>query len=155
MPTHSSIKVTEPGSGKSVANVEVNGRHRQVVCPADPDTEGAIAKVANANPGLSDYGIIVREAVSSVTPLAPDSHSVTDSNTEAVPANATRRGLAITNIGTTIVYLAFGAHAAVAGKGIALYPNGGSWNMSDRALTTLAVNAIVATGSGSLSIQEF
>jgi len=60
------IQVATDGSGKKVDQSEVvvgaNTTYRQRVNISDPETVAAHAKVTNAAPGASDYGLVVREA---------------------------------------------------------------------------------------------
>lgn len=65
------VQVAPDSTGKKIATVElVNGTgdtvELQLVPIADPTTYGAIARVAGAAPGASDYGLVVREAPANV-----------------------------------------------------------------------------------------
>lgn len=85
---------------------------------------------------------------------APDDHTVTTSSTEAVAANANRKGCIIINVGTVKVSLGLDGNAAVLNKGITLGANG-AWTMGEYDFTTGAVTAIADTGGSTLAIQEF
>lgn len=78
--------------------------------------------------------------------------AVTTATTVAIAANSVREYLLIVNISDTRVDCKVGA-AAVAGEGIPIYPDGGSWEMSPgfSNLDTRAVNCIHA-GSGNKTI---
>jgi len=89
-----------------------------------------------------------------LTPKAPSFKSVGAASVEIVAANPARRSLVLVNESTVRVYLAFGAHAAVVGRGIVLMPNGGTWEMDPSTYTTLAVNGI-ASEAANVGVQEY
>ena len=82
--------------------------------------------------------------------------AVTTNTGQAIAANGTREFLLIVNISDTRVDCKVGV-AAVAGEGIPLYPNGGSYEMSPgfSNLDTRAVNCIHAgAGNKTILLQE-
>jgi len=85
-------------------------------------------------------------------PSAPATASVTSSSSQAIAANALRKGLIIINLGATNVSFGCGA-TAVLNSGITLNANG-TWVMDNYTFTTLAINAICAS-TATLSIQEY
>lgn len=90
-----------------------------------------------------------------LTPLTPDSSSFGTSSTSIVAANASRKGLIITNVSTGGQSINFGfGTPAIAGKGITLYP-GGVYNMTRFDKTTLEVFSIASAPSARITIQEY
>lgn len=88
------------------------------------------------------------------TASAIDGKTVTTSTGEVLAANASRRNAVIVNYGATNgAFLGIGV-PAVAGKGIYLAPNGGSYEINDQNLNLLAINAITASSTTTLSIHE-
>ena len=86
------------------------------------------------------------------TPAVPATASVTGTSSLVVPANTSRKGLVIINLGTINVSFGCGAAAAL-NSGITLTPNG-TWVMDQFTFTTLAINAICSS-TATLSIQEY
>lgn len=86
------------------------------------------------------------------TANAPASASVTNADSVVLAANASRKKLVITNIGTTNVYFGDGTTAAL-NSGIVLTPNG-TWVMDNYTFSTAAIHAICASTS-TLAIQEY
>ena len=86
------------------------------------------------------------------TANAPASAGVTNVDSTVLAANANRKKLVITNIGTTNVFFGDGA-AAVMSSGIVLTPNG-TWVMDSYTFSTAAIHAICASTS-TLAIQEY
>ena len=86
---------------------------------------------------------------------ANDGHAgVTDASIIIVPANEERADLKIVNDLDVVVYLARG-NVAVAGDGMRLNPNGGSYNMDQVDLFLGAIHAICNLGEdGSVTISE-
>jgi hypothetical protein len=68
-------------------------------------------------------------------------------------ADPQRRYAILCNTGTTDCFLAIGT-AAIAGSGILLKANGGSYELLAQNLTHAAVSAITSAGSTTVSIQE-
>ena len=87
------------------------------------------------------------------TPSAPSTYTATASSSEAVAVNANRKGLVVINLGTVNVSFGCGV-TAVVNSGITLLPNG-TWVMDQFTFTTAAINAVAATGTSVLSIQEY
>jgi hypothetical protein len=86
------------------------------------------------------------------TASAPATASITSADSVAVAANASRKKLVITNIGTANVYFGDGTTAAL-NSGIVLTPNG-TWVMDNYTFSTAAIHAICASTS-TLAIQEY
>jgi hypothetical protein len=108
--------VTSSGGGGSNANItEVAGN------TIAPTTAAALPVEIfdGTNPlGVAGNPLVVTPAAqpSAHTPAAPAAATVTNVSAQVVAANSSRTG---------IIYLVFGANAAVVGSGIALFPNGG------------------------------
>lgn len=114
-----------------------------------PSATGAAAGGTATNP----LGVQMVAPITALTASSPATYTVTTSSAQAIASNASRKGLHIVNVGNGWTYLGIGA-TAVLSSGIALAPNGGSYEMVDRYLTTSAINAIGAFAS-TLSIQEW
>lgn len=94
----------------------------------------------------------LRSQTASLTASSPTAASVTTSSGAAVAANASRKGLILTNTSTT-EKISFGiGAAAVLNSGITLTPYG-VWVMDAYTFTTAAINAI-ASAAANLAIQE-
>lgn len=87
-----------------------------------------------------------------VTALSPATASITTADSTPVAANATRKGLIVTNIGSATVFFGIGA-TAVLNSGIVLTP-GGTWVMDHFTYNVAAIHALSASSS-TLAIQEF
>lgn len=90
-----------------------------------------------------------------LTGAAPATTSVGTSSASAVASNANRKGLTLVNLSNSYIYLAFSGETAVVGSGLALAPNGGSYEMSPMTFTTGAINAIADLASSTLGIQQW
>lgn len=86
------------------------------------------------------------------TANAPATASVSGTDSTALAANAARKKLVITNIGSVNVYFGDG-QAAVLNSGIVLTPNG-TWVMDNYTFSTAAIHAICSATS-TLAIQEY
>lgn len=86
------------------------------------------------------------------TASSPTAATVGTSSAQAVAANASRKGLVLTNTSVNIISLGLGA-TAVLNSGITLYP-GGVFYMDADVFTVGAVNAIASAASSNLAIQE-
>ena len=84
---------------------------------------------------------------------APATASVGVTSAQILAAQASRKGLIIMNISTSVVSLGIGA-TAVLGSGITLLP-GGTWNMDEYSFVVGAINAIASVAGSSIAIQEF
>lgn len=109
------------------------------------------------NPGIGSSATITG-TVSTKTPLtasAPATATVGTGSSTVVSSNASRKGLAIVNLSSNTISLAFGASPAVLNSGITLTQLGSVYEMSEYDYVTSAVNAIASAGSSIISIQEF
>jgi len=98
--------------------------------------------------------------VQNTTPVAltassPGTVSVGVSSASAVASNSSRKGLTLVNLSNSYIYLAFSNGTAVVNSGVALSPNGGSYEMSPMTFTTGQVNAIADAASSTLAFQEW
>lgn len=103
---------------------------------------------------IANPSIPVTTSPYSSTASVPATATVTTTSSSVVPLNANRKGLIITNLTGTRVFLSFGANPAIVNRGIML-SNGGSFVMDSFTFTTAVVNAIVASGTTTLAIQEY
>lgn len=109
------------------------------------------------NPGIGSSATI-SGVVSTKTPLTasvPATSTVGAASAEAVAANGSRKGLAITNLSTNVISLGFGTNPAVLNSGITLTQYGSVYEMSEYDYVTSSVNAIASSGSSVIGIQEF
>ena len=83
-----------------------------------------------------------------LTTISTNYTEVLSSSTQILTANTSREYVAITNTGSTILYLAFG-NDAVSGNGIYLVASGGSYEMSG---DNLYLGAIYGISSASLNV---
>lgn len=84
---------------------------------------------------------------------APKEAAPTTASSVIVAENEDRAGLLIVNDGAVNIYLSIGVQAQN-GKGIFLAASGGSYEMNSTNLSTQAVHAIAASGTGSIAFQE-
>lgn len=87
------------------------------------------------------------------TAVAPATASVSNTDSIVVAANASRKKMVITNLGSTNVFFGDGMSSAM-NSGITLGPNLGTWVMDRYTFTTNAIHAICASSS-TLAIQEY
>lgn len=113
-------------------------------------------KVTESADGHIQHMIIDSGGTSAVstTASAPDTATVTDTTSEILPANTDRKGAVIVNDSNLTIYLSFEVDAIV-GSGIRLNSAGGVFTMDAFTFTTQAINAIAASGSNNITIQEF
>lgn len=108
------------------------------------------------NPGVGSE-IEIIGTVSTKTPLTaatPANATVTGTSSQIVASNLNRKGLAIVNLSSDIIYIGLGT-TALLGKGIALTATGSVYEMSEFDYVTSSVNAISSGTSSPVSIQEF
>lgn len=105
--------------------------------------------------GAGDFPLLTR-ANNLPTPSAPTSATVGVASAAAVSAKTNRQYLCLVNTSANWIYLGFGSNAAVVGSGVALAPNGGSYEMTSGSgnLHDLAINAIASAAASNLAIQE-
>jgi hypothetical protein len=111
---------------------------------------GAIFLNSALPPGVNSIGTVATKTALNAN--APGVVTIGTSTTVLLAANASRTGLAITNISSNTIYLGFGV-SAVLGSGIALLP-GGVFTMDEYSFYRGAINAISAVSS-QLNYQEF
>lgn len=88
-----------------------------------------------------------------LTANAPGSATIATTSALFLAANASRKGLIVTNLSTQIECFAIGT-AAILNSGICLFP-GSVWNMKENDFTVGAINAIAGAASSASSYQEF
>ncbi len=88
-----------------------------------------------------------------LTPSSPTASTVGVASAQAVAANASRKGLILTNTSINTISLGLAA-AAVLNSGITLYP-GGSFSIDEYSFVIGAINAIASAASSNLTVQEF
>ncbi len=84
---------------------------------------------------------------------APAAYGATASSTTALAANDRRVSLVITNEASEKCYLAWGSNPAVVGSGMVI-PAGGNLFLDRELVSTQALQVILTSGTGNLSIQE-
>lgn len=83
----------------------------------------------------------------------PNSVSVSNSSTQIIAANASRKWCFLTNIGNKDVFVAVGQTALV-NKGFLLGKNGGGVLMDASAISLEALNGITSAGASVIMFQE-
>jgi hypothetical protein len=112
------------------------------VCAIQFDSEGNIlVNVAEGGGGKTPQN-----------PEAPTQVTVGVASTAVLGANTARTGLVLTNVSNSVISIGLGA-AAVLNSGITLNPNG-VWVMDAFTFVTTAINAIAASASSALAVQE-
>lgn len=71
-----------------------------------------------------------------------------------VAANAARKGLVLTNISSSTVYIGIN-NTSTLNAGIVLLPNGGSFSMDDYVYSTEGISAVANSAGNVVAIQEF
>jgi hypothetical protein len=113
----------------------------------------AIAGVLNAAPAVTDYGLVVRTVLSTLTASAPTAATVGVASASAVAANAGRKGLVLINTSNKRISLGFGS-AAVLDSGVTLF-SGDVFIMDSTSFSSAVVNAIASGAASNLSVQEY
>jgi hypothetical protein len=109
---------------------------------------------AGTNKLKVDATVSATTAVNVVTMAAPTFFAVTAASLTVLAANVARTYLALFNDGANVIYIGFGAPAAV-GSGIRLAPSGGVVVMDGAGVSRQDVRAIATVaGPTNLSIQE-
>jgi len=113
------------------------------------------AAITAVDTGTSQVSLLT-ESADLPTPAAPAAATVGVASAQAVAARTGRRYACLVNTSGNWIYLGIGANAAVVGSGIALSPNGGSYEMTAAAgnMHDLAINAIASAAGSNLAIQE-
>lgn len=143
----------QPLNDYTVAGDVVSGEQFQYVKLVDP-TAGSTVGIGTAlNPLVVNPSI--SPAISTLTGLAPVTTTVGTSSATLLAANASRKGLVITLVGTGRIFLSFGANAAIINGGIPLLTAGSVWVMDAYTFSTQAINAIGSAAGITVSIQEF
>ena len=107
-----------------------------------------------AIPGVGYLSALLTDLVATLHTMTPTTATATTTSAQVVAANGARTNLVIINLGSVNVSLGFVAAAAVSGSGITLAPNG-AFEMATDLFNRGAVNAIAASGTAVLSIQEY
>ena len=116
------------------------------------NTSGLVADLAGVASNLQDIRNLAFASTGAETPTFA---TVGVASAEAVPENAARTAIYLTNTSNNVISIAFGADAAVLNSGITLFP-GDSFAMLRPGLNlTDAINAIAGAASSNLAVQEF
>lgn len=99
-------------------------------------------------------GNLITVSKIALTPSAATAVSVGVASTSLVAANASRKGLIVTNISANKISLNLLGGAAVLNTGITLFP-GWIWEMDEFSFTTNAIDAIASVAATVITIQEF
>lgn len=86
---------------------------------------------------------------------SPTTATIGIASVQILPANASRKGLTITNLSTKDIFLGFNGWAAVVNSGVVITASGGTYNMDRFDKTTGVVKAIAQQAGSVLSIQEY
>ena len=130
----------------------VNNRHIQHMRLDIGD--GQTESIVTDSNRLPVSGTLTPATPSSLTASTPTFATIGTSSGVVIAANASRKGLVITNDhATNILYLAIGT-AAVVGRGIRLNAAGGVWEMDQYTFTTAEIRAIATGASTNVAIQE-
>ena len=112
--------------------------------------------VSGKNPDGTDFTLSVAtttaggsETLTTIAAAVP----VTTTSATAIAANAARMSLVIVNNGASDVTIRRAA-TAVAGQGIVLKANGGSYEINSTNLYKGVISCITATGTSTLAIEE-
>lgn len=100
-----------------------------------------------------DGSITATVSKTALTPSSPTAATVGVASASALVANASRKGLVLTNTSANTISLGLGA-AAVLNSGITLTPNG-VWVMDEYTFCTSQIFAIASAAGSNLAIQEF
>ena len=86
---------------------------------------------------------------------APSGFSVTTASQQVLASDRARQFCEISNTSPSVrVYISFGEHAAVVGKGTFLAPNGGTTTLTEAYMRSMQkVNAIADGGTAVVAIQ--
>ncbi len=103
--------------------------------------------------GTNVLGSVTTAPTLSTVSTATGPVTVSTTSAQILPANASRLGASIQNSGTTTMWLSFGG-TAVAGQGIYVAP-GGQYPITQTLLWRGAVSGIVATGTTTISTNDF
>jgi hypothetical protein len=115
----------------------------------------AVHDSSPASQAVTNTGTFAVQATTktALTPAAPTATSVGITSASAVAANASRKGLVLTNTSGGTISLGFGS-AAVLNSGITL-SSGGSFEMDEYTFYAGAVYAIASGAASNLAIQEY
>lgn len=69
-------------------------------------------------------------------------------------SNAARKGLVVTNLSSSTIYIGIG-NTATLNAGIVITPNGGIFSMDDYLFSTEAISAVANAASNVVAIHEF
>lgn len=123
------------------------------------DSTGVIGVTDNGGSITVDndgtFPVQAEVVTTALTASAPGTASVGVTSASAVATNSSRKGLTLVNLSNSFIYLGFSGETAVVGSGLALAPNGGSFEMTAMTFTAGAINAIADLASSTLAIQEW
>lgn len=141
-----------PIAGSASSVVVTNFPATQAVSIASLPLPAGAATVAAQNSQTALLAQIEFNAAPGGFAVTPASAAVTSSSAIVVAANAARKRMVITNLGTVPVFIG-DAQPAVMNSGIVLFPNG-VWVMDPYTFTIYPIHAI-CSGSSTLAIQEY
>ena len=156
------------GTASASAKWSVQVDNSSAISVADSAAESSLASIVSAlsNPlpvhdsspasqAVTNVGTFAVQATTktALTPAAPTATSVGITSASAVAANASRKGLVLTNTSGGTISLGFGS-AAVLNSGITL-SSGGSFEMDEYTFYAGAVYAIASGAASNLAIQEY
>lgn len=153
------------GVGNNLTSTSINGKQRLDVNSASEGTDGSASPFYTTQVGGKDgsgnlqslstdtTGALFTSDRLPLTASAPAAVSVGVTSGVVIAANASRRGLVLTNTSLGIISFNIVGGAAVLRSGITLYP-GGHWEMDPYTFTTAAINGISSVAASNLAIQE-
>lgn len=153
--TDNIILSTNVGIGETVASDDIDGvqhTRAKLIFGNDGVNEG---DVSTTNPLPIDIKNQPVKVISEnlIWKAGSGKVSVGDTSTLVMAANAARQGATFINDSPNVIYLRIGS-PAVLNEGKRLNANGGSYEMNNTNLSTLAVNAISAVAASNLAIEE-
>ena len=137
------IKAKETGVGVNFGRVKI------IAC---------VSPFSGQSRNLQEFSIaggnLVVSTKTALTASSPTFATIGVASSQAVAANANRKGLVLINISDADIFVGIGA-AAVVNRGIVLLAGGGTWVMDEFTFNTAAINAISTGANKLLTVQEF
>ena len=91
--------------------------HQEILVIGDPQTSNAMARVLDAPPGSTEFGMVVRPIWAGAASIGNGQVTcdTTAGGVQIVGTRATRRAVTVMNMGSTSVYLGAGTVASTSG----------------------------------------
>lgn len=155
----------QDNTGNGITSTTLNSKQRLDVDLYSEGADGATSPVGTLQVGGKDpsgnlqtfnvdtTGALLISERLPLTGAAPTAVSVGITSGSVIAANASRRGLVLTNTSVGIISFNIVGGSAVLRSGITLYP-GGHWEMDSFTFTTNAIDGIASVAACNLAIQE-